>query len=190
MVILKESYASYENKPAAPCHHDVNGGFTMPTARRWRDEALNNAQQFLKMQLFRAALPAELRKVVAQRNPNTLNWTTCTRLLRTLKGRPGPGSRRQSRLSTRRNGSMAKEMTKSRPSRRRRVQRMWTGRRAPILRRGQAPRGIPPTTKATQDLEASTVNCKITHRKIVLKGLETKKRVKTDRVVLIGPECT
>jgi hypothetical protein len=65
MVILKESYASYENKPAAPSHHHVNGGFTMPLA-------LNNAQQFLKMQLFRAALPAELRKVVAQRNPNTL----------------------------------------------------------------------------------------------------------------------
>jgi hypothetical protein len=72
MVILKESYASYENKPAAPAHHNVNGGFTMPRARQWRDEALNNAQQFLKMQLFRAALPAKLWKVVAQRNPNTL----------------------------------------------------------------------------------------------------------------------
>jgi hypothetical protein len=69
---LKDSYASYENKPAAPVHHDVNGGFTVPTARRWRDEALNNAAQFLKMQLFRAALPADLRNVVAQRNPNTL----------------------------------------------------------------------------------------------------------------------
>jgi hypothetical protein len=49
MVILKDSYASYENKLAAPAHHDVNGGFTMPTARRWRDEALNNVTQFLKM---------------------------------------------------------------------------------------------------------------------------------------------
>jgi hypothetical protein len=72
MVILKDSYASYENKPAAPAHHDVNGGFTMPTARSWRDEALNNATQFLKMQLFRVAIPADLRKVVAQRNPITL----------------------------------------------------------------------------------------------------------------------
>jgi hypothetical protein len=72
MVILKESYASYENKPTAPVHHDINGGFTLPTARRWRGEALNNAKQFLKMRLFRAALPAELQKVVAQRNPNTL----------------------------------------------------------------------------------------------------------------------
>jgi hypothetical protein len=60
MVILKDSYASYENKPVAPAHHDINGGYTLPTARRWRDEALNNATQFLKMQLFRAALPADL----------------------------------------------------------------------------------------------------------------------------------
>ncbi len=44
----------------------------MDTATRWKNEALNNASQFLKMQLFRAALPANLRKVVAQRNPNTL----------------------------------------------------------------------------------------------------------------------
>ncbi len=27
MVIMKDSYASYENKPAAPAHHDVNNGF-------------------------------------------------------------------------------------------------------------------------------------------------------------------
>jgi hypothetical protein len=72
MVILKDSYASYVNKPVAPAHHDVNGGFTMPTTTRWRDEALNNAAQFLKMQLFRAALPANLQKVMAQRNPNNL----------------------------------------------------------------------------------------------------------------------
>ncbi len=56
MVILNESYASYENKPAAPAHHDI----TMATASRWKDEALNNTAQFLKMQLFRAALPAKL----------------------------------------------------------------------------------------------------------------------------------
>jgi hypothetical protein len=72
MVIIEDSYASYENKPATPAHHDVNNGFTMPVCRQWRDEALNNAQQFLKMQLFRAALTPELRKVVAQRNLNTM----------------------------------------------------------------------------------------------------------------------
>jgi hypothetical protein len=52
MVIIKDSYASYENKSAAPAHHDVNNGYTMLVCRQWRDEVLNNAQQFLKMQLF------------------------------------------------------------------------------------------------------------------------------------------
>jgi hypothetical protein len=49
MVILKDSYTNYENKPAAPAHHDINGGYTMATATRWKDEALNNAAQFLKI---------------------------------------------------------------------------------------------------------------------------------------------
>jgi len=68
MVIIKDSYASYENKQPAPANFDVNNGFTMPVCRQWKDDALNNAQQFLKMQLFRAALTPELRKVMAQRN--------------------------------------------------------------------------------------------------------------------------
>jgi hypothetical protein len=72
MVIIKESYSSYENKPPAPANFDVNNGFTMPVCHQWRDDVLNNTQQFLKMQLFRAALTPELRKVVAQRNPNSL----------------------------------------------------------------------------------------------------------------------
>jgi hypothetical protein len=72
MVIIKDSYASYENKPPAPANFDVNNGFTMPICRQWKDDVLNNTQQFLKMQLFRAALTPELRKVVAQRNPNTM----------------------------------------------------------------------------------------------------------------------
>jgi hypothetical protein len=73
MVIIKESYASYENKPPAPANFDVNNGFTMPVCRQWKDDVLNNTQQFLKMQLFRALLTPELRKVVAQRNPNIMN---------------------------------------------------------------------------------------------------------------------
>jgi hypothetical protein len=72
MVIIKDSYASYENKPPAPANFDVNNGFTMPVCRQWKDDVLNNTQQFLKMQLFWAALMPELRKVVAQRNPNTM----------------------------------------------------------------------------------------------------------------------
>jgi hypothetical protein len=90
MVILKESYASYENKPAAPAHHNVNNGFTMPVCRQWGDEALNNAQQFLKMQLFRAALPADLRKVVAQRNPNTLTLDDMYQIATDTQREAGP----------------------------------------------------------------------------------------------------
>jgi hypothetical protein len=151
MVILKESYASYENKPAAPAHHDVNGGFTMPRARQWRYEALNNAQQFLKMQLFRAALPAELWKVVAQRNPNTL----------------------MSRQSTRR----TKKTMKSRHSKGKRAPKTQIERRVQIRRPGRAQMDIPPTTKATPDQEASTAstaNHRTTHKKSALNESETK----------------
>jgi len=90
MVIIKDSYTSYENKPAAPAHHDVNNGYTMPVCRRWRDEALNNPQQFLKMQLFRAALTPELRKVVAQRNPNTMTLDDMYQIATDTQREAGP----------------------------------------------------------------------------------------------------
>jgi hypothetical protein len=90
MVILKDSYASYENELAAPAHHVINGGFTIPTARRWRDEALNNAAQFLKMQLFRAALLADLQKVKTQRNPNTLTLDDMYQIATDTQSEAGP----------------------------------------------------------------------------------------------------
>jgi len=89
-VIIKDSYASYENKPAAPANFDVNNGFTMPVCRKWIDEALNNAQQFLKMQLFRAALTPELRKVVAQRNPNTMTLDDMYQIATDTQREAGP----------------------------------------------------------------------------------------------------
>ncbi len=90
MVIIKDSYASYENKPATPTHHDVNNGFTMPVCRQWRDEALNNAQQFLKMQLFQAVLTPELRKVVAQRNLNTMTLDDMNQIATDTQREAGP----------------------------------------------------------------------------------------------------
>jgi hypothetical protein len=90
IVILKDSYARYENKPAAPAHHDINGGCTMDTATRWKNEAMNNAAQFLKMQLFRAALPADLQKVVAQRNPNTLTLDDMYQIATDTQRESGP----------------------------------------------------------------------------------------------------
>jgi hypothetical protein len=37
MVILKDSYANYKNKPATPAHH-INGGYTMVTATRFPEQ--------------------------------------------------------------------------------------------------------------------------------------------------------
>jgi hypothetical protein len=90
MVIIKDSYASYENKPPAPANFDVNNGFTMPVCRQWKDDVLNNTQQFLKMQLFRAALTPELRKVVAQRNPNTMTLDDMYQIATDTQREAGP----------------------------------------------------------------------------------------------------
>jgi hypothetical protein len=90
MVIIKESYASYENKPPAPANFDVNNGFTMPVCRRWKDDVLNNTQQFLKMQLFRAALTPELRKVLAQRNPNNMTLDDMYQIATDTQREAGP----------------------------------------------------------------------------------------------------
>jgi hypothetical protein len=90
MVILKESYASYENKPPAPAHFDVNNGYTMPVCRQWKDDVLNNTQQFLKMQLFRAALTPELRKVIAQRNPNDMTLDDMYQIATDTQREAGP----------------------------------------------------------------------------------------------------
>ena len=90
MVIIKESYASYENKPPAPANFDVNNGFTMPVCRQWKDDVLNNTQQFLKMQLFRAALTPELRKVIAQRDPNNMTLDDMYQITTDTQREAGP----------------------------------------------------------------------------------------------------
>jgi len=90
MVIIKESYASYENKPPAPANFDVNNGFTMPVCRQWKDDVLNNTQQFLKMQLFRAALTPELRKVVVQRDPNNMTLDDMYQIATDTQREAGP----------------------------------------------------------------------------------------------------
>ncbi len=72
MVIIKDSYTDYENKVAALAHHDITGGCAVDTATKWRNNSVNKAIQFFKMQLFWAALQGDLQKIVAQKNPNTL----------------------------------------------------------------------------------------------------------------------
>ena len=73
MVIIKESYAAYENKVEAPTQDGPGGvGYLEATATKWKNDAVNNMLQFFKMQLFRAALPGDLRKAVAQHNQNMI----------------------------------------------------------------------------------------------------------------------
>ncbi len=73
MVIIKESYAAYENQVEEP-NQDGQGnvGLLDATATKWKNVAVNNMFQFFKMQLFPAALPGNLRKAVTQHNQNTI----------------------------------------------------------------------------------------------------------------------
>jgi hypothetical protein len=53
MVIIKESYAAYENKVEAPPQDGHGGvGYLDATANKWKNNAVNNIYQFFKMQLF------------------------------------------------------------------------------------------------------------------------------------------
>jgi hypothetical protein len=72
MVIIKESYAAYQNKVPALLHHDASGGYLDATATKWKNDSINNAVQFFKMQLFQVALPREIQKVVAQHDQTTM----------------------------------------------------------------------------------------------------------------------
>jgi len=58
MVIIKESYAAYDNKTWEP-PTDAQGlgqvGLLEATATQWKNETVNNMLQFFKMQLFRAS---------------------------------------------------------------------------------------------------------------------------------------
>ncbi len=51
MVIIKESYTTYENKVEAP-QHNTNWGYLDATATKWKNDYINKVMQFFKMQLF------------------------------------------------------------------------------------------------------------------------------------------
>jgi hypothetical protein len=78
MVIIKESYAAYKNKIEA-LQHDANRGYLDVTATKWKNDSVNNVMQFFKMQLFWAALPGDICKVVAQHDQNSITLD-CTKL--------------------------------------------------------------------------------------------------------------
>ncbi len=75
MVIIKESYAAYDNKvPELPTDAQGLGqvGLLENTATQWKNDMVNNMLQFFKMQLFRASLPRGLRKAMAQHDQTTI----------------------------------------------------------------------------------------------------------------------
>jgi hypothetical protein len=47
-------------------------GLLENTATQWKNDTVNNMLQFFKMQLFRASLPGDLRKSVAQHDQTTI----------------------------------------------------------------------------------------------------------------------
>ncbi len=75
MVIIKESYAAYDNKvpePPTDAHGLGHMGLLENTATQWKNDMVNNMLQFFKMQLFRASLSGDLRKAVAQHIKTTI----------------------------------------------------------------------------------------------------------------------
>jgi hypothetical protein len=56
---------------AAPAHN-ANRGYLEAAATKWRNNSVNNVMQFSKMQLFWAALPGGIGKVLAQHDQNTM----------------------------------------------------------------------------------------------------------------------
>jgi len=69
MMIIKESYAAYDNKipePPTNAHGLGHVGLLETTATQWKNNTVNKMLQFFKMQLFRASLPGDLRKAMAQ----------------------------------------------------------------------------------------------------------------------------
>jgi hypothetical protein len=76
MVIIKESYAAYDNKvpePPTDAHGLGHVGLLENTATQWKNDTVNNMLQFFKMQLFRASLPGDLRKDMAQHDQTTIS---------------------------------------------------------------------------------------------------------------------
>ncbi len=74
-MVIKESYAAYDNKvpePPTDAHGLGHEGLLENTATQWKNDTVNNMLQFFKMQLFRASLPGDLKKAVAQHDQTTI----------------------------------------------------------------------------------------------------------------------
>jgi hypothetical protein len=88
MVIIKDNYAAYQNKVAAP-QQDTNRGYLDATATKWRNNSVSNAMQFFKMQLFWAALPGEIHNVVAQEDQTNITLDDMYQIATTVQRESG-----------------------------------------------------------------------------------------------------
>jgi hypothetical protein len=89
MVIIKESYTAFENKVAALAHHDKNSRYLEATTTKWKNDSVYNVMQFFKIQLFWAALPGDLHKVVMQHNQNTMTLDEMYEIVTTTQREAG-----------------------------------------------------------------------------------------------------
>jgi hypothetical protein len=71
MVIIKESYNTYWNKPMRP-KNDINGGMSDNIVMAYLNDCLNNLHNFYMMKLSQGALLQNIRRMVAQQNQNAL----------------------------------------------------------------------------------------------------------------------
>jgi len=101
MLIIKGSYATYENKIKAT-QHEANRGYLDATATKWKNNFVKNVMQFFKMQLFRAALPGDICMVETQHDQNSITLDNMYRSQPTPREKADPNSQKLSPPSTRR----------------------------------------------------------------------------------------
>jgi len=71
MVVIKESYNTYQNKVDLP-NEDLNGGVSTNFNTAYVNDHTANIMNVFKMNMLLAALPSEIRHAVVQQNQNEL----------------------------------------------------------------------------------------------------------------------
>jgi hypothetical protein len=173
-------------KPAAPAHHNINGRYAMDTATRWRNDGLNNAMQFL------GSSTADLQKVMAQRNPNTLMLDEMYQIAMDTQRESRPKVKKMITADHLNEKATAMRTRRFLPSRKGSFPKAWIKRKIPTQWKpatGALPRApnLDQGTTLTRTANiVSTANSRTTLKKIVLKESEKRNHAKTDSVAPIG----
>jgi hypothetical protein len=197
MVIIKESYAAYNNKAPEP-PTDAQGlghvGLLENTAKQWTNDTANNMLQFFKMQLFRASLPGDLRKAVAQHDPTTMTLDDMYQVATDTQRESG--SKTSKPVSAIQDNSQSDNDDEDEPeddvAASRETTASRTGTKTNFKDPGNAAIDTPPemgTTETGMESTASTAKSRIIHRKNAGRELKTINRAKTNKDVPIGLKC-